>query len=529
MRSFHFPGRSPVIARHAMAATSHPAATLAALDCLRRGGNAVDAAVTATALLCVVEPAMTGIGGDCFAMIRKPGEPLRALNGSGRAPAAASVERLARLGVRSIEVGSAHAVTIPGAIDAWDRLLKDHGRWTLGKVLEPAIEAAEAGFPVQPRVAHDWAGLFGKIQLDEGARRHLLIEGRAPNVGEIMRFPALAQTLKRIARDGRDAFYDGPVAHDIVACLKAKGGLHEMSDFASIRASYVTPISVPYRGIELHELPPNNQGIVALMVLKLIEQLGPIDDSDPLSVGRLHVLMEAARLAYAARDEFLADPVVADVPVAHLLSDSFACDLARRIDRTVRCADLGAIPRPSGSDTVYLTVADQDGMVVSFINSLFAGFGSGIVAPASGVVLHNRGSGFVLTPGHPNAIAPGKRPAHTLVPAMVTRNGDFWASFGVMGGAYQPLGHVQVLTNRLDYGLDAQEAVDLPRLFFEGDKILVEASMPEAVRRGLTARGHDVGERADPWGGAQWIERDRLCGTWIGASDPRKDGAALGY
>jgi gamma-glutamyltranspeptidase / glutathione hydrolase len=529
MRSYHFPGRSPVVARHAMVATSHPAASLAAVECLKRGGNALDAAITATALLCVVEPAMTGIGGDCFALIHKPGQKLIALNGSGRAPAAATAAWYAKAGIAKIEVTSPHAVTVPGAIDAWDRLLKDHGSISLAAALAPAIEAAEGGFAVQPRVSHDWAGLATKIALDEGARRHLLKDGRTPHIGEVMRFPALAKTLTAIARQGRDAFYGGEIAADIVACLKAKGGLHEVSDFAATRSNYVEPISVTYNGVELHEMPPNNQGIVALMILKMLEQVGPVESRDPMSPERLHIMMEASRLAYAARDEFLADPAMADVPVAHMLSDDFAKTLARRIDRRKRMADLGPIPKPAGTDTVYLTVADQNGMVVSFINSLFAGFGSGIVAPNSGVVLQNRGSGFVLTPGHVNGIAPGKRPLHTLVPAMASRAGKLWLSFGVMGGAYQPLGHVHVLTNRLDYGLDAQESIDLPRAAFEDEKLLVEASLPQATRAALSALGHPVGERKDPWGGAQLIELDHANGTLIGASDPRKDGMALGY
>ncbi len=528
MRSYHLPGRSPVIARHAMAATSHPLATLTAVETLKRGGNAIDAAITATALLCVVEPAMTGIGGDCFALIHKPGTGLIALNGSGRAPAKATPEWFTSKGVKSIEVTSPHSVTIPGAVDAWAKLLADHGTITLAQALEPAIDAAVNGFAVQPRVSHDWAGLAAKIALNDGAKQHLLKDGRTPRAGEIMRFPALGETLKLIARDGRDAFYLGSVAADIANDLKALGGAHEASDFVNQACDYVVPISVPYKGVELHELPPNNQGIVALMILKIIEHLGPLGD-DPGSPERYHVLMEAARIAYAARDIFVADPAMADVPVAHMLSDAFARTLATRIDRRTRLADLGPIPQPQGTDTTYLTVTDKTGMVVSFINSLFAGFGSGIVTRRTGVVLQNRGCGFVLTPGHRNCIAPGKRPMHTLVPAIATKAGRPWLSFGVMGGAYQPLGHVQVMTNRLDYALDTQEAVDFPRMFFEDGKLQVEATIPLSTRTALSAMGHVVSQRGDPWGGAQLIEFDHANGTVIGASDPRKDGCALGY
>jgi gamma-glutamyltranspeptidase/glutathione hydrolase len=510
-----------------MAATSHPLATAAALDVLKRGGNALDAAITATALMCVVEPAMTGIGGDCFALIHKPGAGLIALNGSGRAPATASAAWFAERGITSIEQTSAHAVTIPGAVDAWARLLADHGTITLAAALEPAIDAARHGFPIQPRVGSDWAGLSDKIAKHAGARRHLMIDGRIPRAGDMMRMPALAATLERIAREGRDAFYTGPIAEDMVATLRALGGCHAMSDFAAQASTYVTPISVPYRDVVLHELPPNNQGVVALMALKVLERIGPLG-TDPHDPVRVHALFEIARHAYAVRDAYVADPDMADVPLEFLLSDRLAATIAGRIDLTRRTPDLGPIPRPAGSDTIYMTCVDRAGMAVSFINSLFAGFGSGIVTETTGIVLQNRGAGFVTTPDHPNAIAPRKRPLHTLVPAMATRNDLPVLSFGVMGGAYQPIGHVQVLSNRLDYGLDIQQAIDHPRVFYEGDRVLVESAVPQAVRSALARMGHEVGERADPWGGAQAIEIDRTTGILIGGSDPRKDGCALG-
>ncbi len=372
MRSFHLPGRSPVIARHAMAATSHPAATLVAIETLKRGGNAVDAAIAATALLCVVEPAMTGIGGDCFALIHKPGQGLIALNASGRAPAAATPAYYEKAGIKEIAVTSPHAVTVPGSIDGWDRLLRDHGTMGFADVLAPAIDAAEGGFAVAPRVATDWGNLTDKIKLNDGARQHLLFGGSAPRAGDVIRMPALAATLKTLARDGRDAFYEGPIAEDIVATLTALGGVHAVSDFKQQRSSYVTPISVGYRGVDLYELPPNNQGIVALMVLRMLDRLG-MSGTTAGSAERYHIMLETARLAYAARDAFVADPDTMNVPVSFMLSDGFIDDLTRRIDRTTRRADLGPIPRPGGTDTIYLTVVDKDGMAVSFINSLFAG------------------------------------------------------------------------------------------------------------------------------------------------------------
>ncbi len=530
MRNFHFPGRSPVIGRKAMVATSHPLASLAAIDMLRRGGNAVDAALTATAVMCVVEPAMTGIGGDCFALIAKPGQPKPiALNGSGRAPKAATPEWYARAGMTAIPTQNPHAVTVPGAIDAWATLLKDHGRKTFADILAPAIAYAEGGFPVHARVAHDWAGLDAKIRGNAGAMQHLLKDNRTPRAGEIMTFPALAKTLKRIAERGRDGFYAGEVAEDMVAELKGLGGLHTMEDFAAQRSAYVDPISVTYKGAELFELPPNLHGIVALVMLKVLDRFGGKLGDGPASTERYHVLMEAVRLCFAMRDQFVADPERADVPVAHMLSDAFADELAKRIDRKVRKADLGPIPQPKGTDTIYMTVVDEQGMAVSFINSIFSGFGSAIVTRKTGVVFHNRGQGFVLDPKHRNCIAPGKRPMHTLVPAMAYKGGEPWMSFGVMGANFQPMGHVYMMSNVLDYGLDAQEALDAPRVFFEDGKLWLEEGVPVKVANDLKAMGHPVAMRPDPWGGGQIIQFDRANGTLIGASDCRKDGMAIGY
>jgi gamma-glutamyltranspeptidase/glutathione hydrolase len=529
MRNFHFPGRSPVIGRHAMCATSHPLASLAAIDMLRSGGNAVDAAIAATAVMCVVEPAMTGIGGDCFTIIAKPGQKPIALNGSGRAPKAATAAWYRKAGIKAIPMQSPHAVTVPCAIDAWATLLADHGRKTFADVLAPAIECAEKGFPVHARVAHDWEGLREKIDGNAGAKLHLLKNGRTPRAGEIMRFPALARTLKAIAKGGRDAFYTGAVAEDMVAELRALGGLHTLEDFAGQRCTYVEPISVRYKGVDLYELPPNLHGIVALVMLKVLERIGGRLGDGPASVERYHVLMEAVRLAFAMRDTFVADPERADVPVAHMLSDAFADELARRIDMKARKADLGPIPQPAGTDTIYLSVVDEDGMAVSFINSIFSGFGSGLVTRKTGIIFHNRAQGFVLDPKHRNCIAPGKRPMHTLVPAMAYRDGKPWMAFGVMGANFQPMGHVYVMSNMLDYGLDPQQALDAPRVFFEGQSLWVEEGVPQDVVKGLKAMGHPVARRPDPWGGGQIVMFDRANGTLVGASDPRKDGMALGY
>ncbi len=529
MRNFHFPGRSLVYGRRAMCATSHPMASLTAVETLKAGGNAVDAAIAAVAVLSVVEPHMTGIGGDCFALIARPGlgKPV-ALNAAGRAPAGATAAWLAGSGLQRIEPTSPHAVTVPGAVDGWTRLLADYGgTLPLARLLEPAIALAEEGFAVAPRVAADWTLHESRISHHAGARAHLFKDGRVPHVGEVMRFPALAETLRTIAREGCEGFYAGAVARDIVGELNALGGLHTLDDFAAQRASYVTPISVAYRGVELWELPPSNQGIVALMVLKMLERIGL--PADPVSVERYHVQLEAARLAFAMRDTFVADPEKAAVPVEHLLSDAVIDELAARVDRKRRRDDLGPLPQPPGSDTVYFAIVDENGMAVSFINSLYDDFGSGIVTARTGVVLHNRGKGFVCEPGHRNCIAPGKRPMHTLVPAMVLKDGEPYMVLGVMGAHFQPMGHVYVMTNVFHYGMDPQTAIDTPRVFFDGDAVLVEESVPEAVVAGLRQLGHRVAARRMPWGGAQAVVIDRDRGVLAGASDPRKDGMALGY
>lgn len=527
MRKFASPGRSAVYATGAMCATSHPLATMAAIEQLKNGGNALDATIAATAVMCVVEPAMTGIGGDCFAIIAKPGTRPVAFNASGRAPKAATAEWYAKQGIKSIGMQTPHAVTVPGAIDGWATLLKDYGTRSFADVLARAIEYAEGGFIVAPRVAWDWGKLTEKLSVHPGARQHLLPNGRPPKLGERVKFPELGKTLRAIADKGRDAFYTGEIAADMVAELKEIGGLHTMEDFANQNSTYVDPIKVPYRGADLYELPPNNQGIVALIMLRVLDRLGSLG-SDPLSWERYHVMMEAGRYAYQLRDTYVADPEMAKVPVEHMLGNAMINEIASRIDRKKR-SDIGPLPKPAGTDTIYMTVVDGNGMAVSFINSVFSAFGSGIVTRKTGIVLQNRGQGFVLDPKHLNCIAPGKRPMHTLVPAMAYKNDQPWLSFGVMGANFQPMGHTYVMTNILDYGMDPQAALDHPRAFFEGDEIKVETSMPKSVVDGLTAAGHKAVYTEAPWGGGQIVEMDRANGVLIGASDPRKDGMAAGY
>jgi gamma-glutamyltranspeptidase/glutathione hydrolase len=525
-RDFQFPGRSPVIACEGMAATSHPLATLTAIDMLRAGGNAADAAVAACAVLCVVEPHMTGIGGDCFTLISQPGQPVWGYNGCGRAGSRASDQMLRDKGMDAIGATSVHAVTVPGSIEAWEAILKEHGRFGFDRVLLPAIKFAESGFPVAARVAWDWERHVAKLKADPAATKHYLFDGKAPKEGDVIRFPALAQTLKTLAAQGARAFYDGEIAADIAATIAARGSFLTPEDIANHRGDAVEPISVNYRGLDLLEIPPNGQGLTALVMLNILENFD-LAALDPLGPERFHLVLEAARLAFAVRNTHIADPAHMRVATADLLDKGFAKRLASKIDMKKR-AKLPPHPTP-GSDTIYLTVVDRDRMACSFINSLYSHFGTGICTDRTGILLNNRGSCFTLAPDHPNTFGPNKRPMHTIIPAMAMKDGRCDMSFGVMGADYQPMGHVQIITNMLDYGMDVQQAIDCPRFFFEGEQTVVERATRPATIEGLKARGHNVVTAPAPWGGGQTIKIDWQRGVLIAGSEPRKDGCAIGY
>jgi gamma-glutamyltranspeptidase/glutathione hydrolase len=528
MRNFERPGRSVVMSTHGMAATSHPLSSLVAIDVLKSGGNAMDAAIAACATQCVVEPGSTGVGGDCFALFARPGEPARAFNGSGRTPRAATVERFASLGMTSIDRHSPHAVTVPGAVDAWATLSRDHGSLPLKDLLRPAITLAREGYAVTPRVSLDWARQEDTLRRDPCAARIFLNDGTAPVAGSVHRQPELASTLEAISKGGRDAFYLGEVALDIVERLRSLGGLHTLEDFAIAQGEYVAPIKQNYRGREVYELPPNGQGIVALLMLALLDDKPA--HGDPLSPDCLQIEIEAARLAYAMRDKLLADPEFAGMQIEEFLSPHVVDSLRGRL-RHPQETPVGTTKTVEHTDTVYIAVVDRDRMAVSFINSLFNFFGSGILAPRSGVLLHNRGQSFNLDPTHPNAIAPRKRLMHTIIPGMVMRDGRVEMPFGVMGGHYQAMGHAHVLSKVFDFGLDLQEAFDLPRLFPRPGSNVVEAesSFPPGVLKELSRRGFEIAPVPSPLGGAQGVWIDWLNGALHGASDPRKDGCALGY
>ncbi len=527
MRDFQQPGRSTVHAANGMAASSHPLASLAAVDILRRGGNAVDAAVSASAVLCVVEPASTGIGGDCF-MLYAPGgrDDVVALNGSGRAPAALTPEILRGQGHIEMPEAGAHSVTIPGAVDAWCRMLADHGTMGIEEVLQPAIGYAEDGYILGPRVATDHHNAGGRL-IDDIAKQIFIPGGRRPEPGDIQRQPLLAQTLRIVAEAGRDGFYRGPVAAALVAHLRGHGGVHTEEDLAAHTSEYVTPIRAGYRGHEVVQVPPNGQGIVALMMMRLLEgyNLGGLD---PLGPERTHLEAEATRLGFQMRNNDVADQAVVEVPVERILSDAYIAE-QRALMQPDRSGGTAWSGRGVHRDTVYLTVVDRDRNACSHINSLFAGFGSGLMCPKTGVILQNRGAGFRLEPGHPNCVGPNKRPLHTIIPGLLMHQGRVAASYGVMGGQYQPVGHTHVLTNIIDYGMDVQAAIDCPRAFAVDGELVVERGYSETTVAALTAMGHKVTRPDMPHGGGQAIVIDWERGALIGGSDPRKDGCALGY
>jgi gamma-glutamyltranspeptidase/glutathione hydrolase len=522
-----------VLGRGGMVCTSQPLASAAGAEILRGGGNAVDAAICAAAMLGVVEPYSTGIGGDCFVLHWNAADrTLRALNGSGRAPAAASIEDLRRRGVADAPMLGILSVTVPGAVDAWCKLVERFGSRSLETILEPAISYARDGFPVSEIIAEEWSLSAGLLQNDD-ARRTFTVDGRGPRVGEIVCLPAMARSLAAIASGGADVFYRGELAEQIAACSEREGGWLSSEDLATHRSQWVEPISTSYRGCDVYEIPPNGQGLAALMALNILECFD-VEGSDPFSPEALHWRIESVKLAYADRNCYIADPEHGPVPVAQLLSKDYAQGRAALLkrDRALKVARAGIFP---GTDTVYLTTADRQGNVVSLINSLFFPFGSGIVAGETGIALQNRAYGFSADPAHPNRLAPRKRPFHTIIPGMILRDGRPLVSFGVMGGDMQAQGHVQLVSNLVDSACNIQEAIDLPRFhYLDADRVSLERELAEATGAELARRGHCVEDPAAAlarggFGGGQGIMIDPVTGALWGGSDKRKDGCAMGF
>ncbi len=529
--------RSCVLARGGMVASSVPAASDAGVEMLRRGGNAVDAALAAAAMLSVAEPMSTGIGGDAFALLWSAREGrLVGLNGSGRAPAAATPEAYRARGLEAMPTHGILSVTVPGAVHAWETLSRSHGRLPLGEVLEPAVRAARDGFPVAEIVAHYWFLLErGGALRNAAARATFAPEGRAPRFGESFRNPGLARTLERIAEEGARGFYEGPVAEAIARTSEEEGGLLSPSDLAGVESSWVEPLTLDYRGVTVAELPPNGQGITALIALGILRELPPPpEDAEAESALAWHHRIEAVKLAFADRNTYVADPEHAHVPVEALLDPGY---LRRRAALVGPKALPGAVPGLGRGDTVYLCAADADGNLVSFIQSLFMGFGSGIACGETGVLLQNRGAGFTLDPAHANCLAPRKRPFHTIIPGMLLRGGIPWMAFGIMGGDVQAQAHVAFVSNVVDHGLNPQEALDAARFrYLEGNRVVVERPGAPALEGGtlgerLAAWGHEVVQpapiAAEQFGGGQAIAVEEG-GVRVGGSDRRKDGCARG-
>ncbi len=529
--------RSAVLALNGMVATSQPLAAQAGLQTLINGGNAVDAAVAAAAALNVVEPESTGVGGDMFALIWDDREKkVHALNGSGRAPGAASLEQLRAAGHRQMPHEGVFSVSVPGTVHGWETIINEHGSMPLSEALKPAIRYAEEGFPVSDYIAYQWSGQGPRLSAQPSGQE-MLLNGRPPRQGEVIKLPTLAKTLRAVAEGGSKAFYHGPIAEKIASYVQDLGGWISTEDLAAHTSDWDEAISTDYRGVTCWECPPNGQGIAALEALNIAEGFD-IARMEPQGVSRYHHLIEAMRLAFADAYRYVADPRMADVPASELLSKEYAAGRRRLIDpeRAMRYAPHGDItgfgPRGQG-DTVYVSVVDGQGNACSFINSVYINFGSGLVVPDTGIVLQNRAALFSLDPDHPNALTPGQRPYHTIIPAMATRGGELYLCYGVMGGFMQPQGHLQVMTNMVDYGMDPQAALNALRFQVIGDTVLIEEELSPDVIGGLQKMGHQLqmirGHARVGMGGGQVIQRNPETGVLWAGSEPRKDGCAVGY
>ena len=528
MRQFTTPGRSMVYANNAAMATSHPLATQVGVDMLRQGGNAVDACIAATAVLSLAEPAMTGIGGDCFALLAKPGHPLVALNGSGYSPQAATREAALKAGIDSIATHSPWAVTIPGAVAAWHTLHSDYGQLSWQAILQPAIDYANQGIPVHERAGHDWRQHENYLQQDKDTADVYLKQGKAYQSGDNFKHPKLAHSLGQIAKHGPRAFYTGALAADMVNKLTSLGGCHSLADFAAVLAEhgpqYVTPTSQRFHDYTLWECPPNGQGIAAQVIAAIMAEFNVTKFN---LTDYHHLLAEASKLAYQVRDDCVSDPAHMPHSNEDILAPGFIQQLVERIDMQRAQAAPESL-FPTHKDTIYLCCVDADGLSVSFINSIFNPFGSAITCPESGVLLHSRGASFNLQGHHVNCLGPNKRPMHTIIPAMLSKHGQLLGPMGVMGGHYQAVGHAHMLNLMANFAYTPQQALDAPRSFAYQGVLTVEDSMPAEVIAGLRSKGHKLVLSSDPIGGGQMILRTEN-GALMAASDARKDGIALGY
>lgn len=535
--SFDFNSRRSMIsARRGMVGASNPLAAQAGLNILRQGGNAADAAVATSAMMNVMDPGSCGVGGDCFALyFDARTKQVSALNGSGRAPLALTLDTVQDLGWEKMNPRHAHSVTVPGAVRGWHDLLQQHGTMALADVLGDAIHYASEGFPTAPVVGYRWEHSDAFLRSAANAEEYLP-NGDTPKAGQVLRLPGLANTLRAIAEGGPDAFYSGPIAEAIVSSLQEQGGLMTLDDLKHHRSTWDEPIHSDYHGITVYECPPNGQGLTALIALNIAENF----DLQSLPWGspqRIHLMVEAMRLAWADAREYIADMRRADVPVDALLSKDYASARAALIHPYYAADPPAPGELPGGADTIYLSVVDGAGNACSFIKSLYMGFGVGIVARGTGVWLQNRGSGFSLVPGHRNALAPGKRPYHTIIPGMALKDGALWASFGVMGGFMQPQGHFQVISAMVDDELNPQEALNRPRWYVDsgdpGGALLVEDGSPFKTLADLAERGHRIQPEAGlgrgNFGRGQIIRYDQETGVMHGGSEPRADGQIAAF
>lgn len=526
-------GRSMVITAGGVVASEHPLASQAGASILARGGHAVDAAIAVNAVMGVVAPMMNGIGGDLFAIVSDAASGrLHGINGSGCAPAALTIDSLRAQGITTMPQSGINSVTVPGAVAAWSMLHERFGKLRLADVLAPAIGVAEQGFPVSEITAAEWQGSTMLLQATEESARLYLPGGSAPRVGQMFRNPDLAMNYRMIAAEGRDAFYRGPIAQRIASVSAQHGGALTAADLAAYDAEWVTPLSTTYRGWTVYELPPNGQGIAALMMLNLLEH-APMASYGHNSAEALHTLIEAKKLAYADMARYVCDPAFHDVPVEAMLAQAYAAQRFRHIDPAHANPEVAPVTLPShGSDTTYLSVVDRAGNIVSLIQSNFANFGSGLVPERTGFALQSRGGLFTMNPSHPNALAPRKRPLHTIIPGFMEGN-RVRCAFGIMGGWNQSQAHVQFISNVVDHGMNIQAALEAARvtkITFVGRDVIMESRVPEPSRRALADKGHEIDLRgcfSSLVGGGQSVMRDDASKVNYGASDPRKDGAAI--
>jgi gamma-glutamyltranspeptidase/glutathione hydrolase len=536
--------RPEVYAPRVMAATSQPLATQIALDIMKQGGSAVDAAIAANAALGLMEPTGCGIGGDLFAIVWDPATgKLHGYNGSGRAPAGLTIEFVKSRNLDAIPAFGPLPVTVPGCVDGWFALHDRFGRLDMSINLAPAIRYANEGFPLSPVIASAWSASVRRLREHPGVVEQFTVDGRAPAAGEIWKNPGLAATLGRIAREGRGAFYTGSVPQVIEKYIKEQGGVLAASDFVAHEGMWIDPVSANYRGYDIWEIPPNGQGIAALQILKILEGYD-LRSMGWGSADHVHTFVEAKKLAFEDRARYYADPVFFKSPVQTLISADYASLRRAKIDmaKAAKAVEPGAIP--TGADTIYLTIADSTGMMVSLIQSNYRGMGSGMTPPGLGFMLQDRGEQFALDPNHPNALAPGKRPFHTIIPAFITKDGKPWMSFGVMGGAMQPQGHAQIVINLIDFGMTLQQAGDAPRIHHDGSTepqgsvtpmadggvLNLEPGFPPETIAELERRGHTMKPApTSAYGGYQAIMRNPETGVYCGASESRKDGHAAGY